>query len=75
MSQKWEGGGNPNWDIVPNFLAFLFWRLPLDTIFCFEPLLFIAFFNVEWDQIFSVKKYFCSFNNIGAHKFYLARST
>ena len=20
----WKGGGNPNWDIVPNFLDFLF---------------------------------------------------
>ena len=28
------GGVNPNWDIVPNFLDFLFWRLPLQ----FEPL-------------------------------------
>ena len=23
------GGVNPNWDIVPKFLDFLFWRLPL----------------------------------------------
>ena len=29
MSQRSEGGGvNPNWDIVPNFLDFLFWWLP-----------------------------------------------
>ena len=29
MSQRSEGGRvNPNWDIVPNFLDFLFWRLP-----------------------------------------------
>ena len=29
MSQRSEGGGvNPDWDIVPNFLDFLFWWLP-----------------------------------------------
>ena len=31
MSQRSEGGVNPNWDIVPNFLDFLFWCLPLDA--------------------------------------------
>ena len=34
MSQRSKGGGvNPNWDIVPNFLDFLFWRLPLQLPF------------------------------------------
>ena len=27
-----RGGGNPNWDIVQNFLDFLFWHLPLGKI-------------------------------------------
>ena len=26
------GGVNPNWDIVPNFLNFLFWHLPLEYL-------------------------------------------
>ena len=31
MSQRSEGGVNPNWDIVPNVLDFLFWCLPLKS--------------------------------------------
>ena len=37
MSQRSEGGGvNPIWDIVPNVLDFLFWRLPLLIVMCVQ---------------------------------------
>ena len=32
-----RGGGNPNWDIVPNFLDFLFSRIPYVCMF-FPPI-------------------------------------
>ena len=48
MSQRSEGGVNPNWDIVPNFLDFLFWWLPLLIIVITPPHLFESFRSSEF---------------------------